>query len=178
MKATALQVAASVTVVATSLLLAACSPSLNWRTVPVTQLAALLPCKPDHATRQVELGSTTHTLSMWGCEADGALFAVSHLRVESPQTPQQVIAAWKIANLRNITGATQQALPFKPPPSAAQSVSSGVMLQVRGLKTDGHAVQAQWAWFSAGADVYHLAVYATQLTPAMTHTFFTEPHWQ
>ena len=54
--------------------LAACSPALNWRTValPEAALTITLPCKPDHATRKVELAGTPVDLSMVGCEADGA----------------------------------------------------------------------------------------------------------
>lgn len=156
----------------------ACTPRLNWRTVPVEQLAALLPCKPDHAARQVELAGTQRTLAMWGCEAAGALFAVSHLRAESPTTPVQVIAAWQQAALRNLPGATQQALPFKAPTLAGQMQAPGAMVRADGKRTDGQPVQAQLAWFSRGADVYHLAVYAPELAPAITETFFTELRWQ
>ncbi|OYT91597.1 MAG: hypothetical protein CFE43_12500 [Burkholderiales bacterium PBB3] len=158
--------------------LAACSPSLNWRTVPVEQLAALLPCKPDHAERQVDLGGTPRTLAMWGCEAGGALFAVSHLRVQAPATPEQVIAAWQLAALRNLPSATAQALPFKTPAMAGSASAPGVMVRATGKRAEGQAVQAQLAWFSRGADVYHLAVFAPVLTPAMTDSFFNELHWQ
>ena len=158
--------------------LLACSPSLNWRTVPVAQLVALLPCKPDHAERQVALDRAQRTLSMWGCEAGGALFAVSHLRVDAPATPAQVIDAWQLAALRNMPGASPQALPFNAPALAGQAPVSGAMVRASGKRADGQAVQAQLAWISRGTDVYHLAVYAPELTPAMTETFFTELHWQ
>lgn len=158
--------------------LAACSPSLNWRTVPVEQLAALLPCKPDHAERMVDLGGTQRALAMWGCEADGALFAVSHLRAEVPANPEQVITAWQLAALRHMPGVTSQTLPFQGPALAGQTPSLGAMVRASGKRADGQIVQAQLAWFSRGADVYHLAVYAPALAPAMTETFFTELHWQ
>lgn len=158
--------------------LVACSPSLNWRTVPVEQLSALLPCKPDHAERPVELAGTSRPLSMWGCEAGGALFAVSHVRVDAPTTPEQVIAAWQLAALRHMPGAVPQTMPFKAPAVAGQPPQPGVMVRAAGKRADGQSVQAQLAWFSRGADVYHLAVYASALTPAMTETFLTELHWQ
>ena len=158
--------------------LMACSPSLNWRTVPVEQLAALLPCKPDHAERQVELEGTSRTLSMWGCEAGGALFAVSHLRLDASTAAEPVIAAWQLAALRNMPGTTPQVLAFKAPVSPGQVAQPGIMVRASGKRTDGQAVQAQLAWFSRGADVYHLAVYAPALTPAMTDSFFTELQWQ
>lgn len=117
-------------------------------------------------------------LAMWGCEAGGALFAVSHLRVKTPATPQQLIAAWQLAALRNMPGATPQALNFKAPAMTGQVAMPGDMVRASGKRADGQVVQAQLAWFSRGMDVYHLAVYAAELTPAMTDTFFTELHWE
>ncbi len=52
------------------------------------------------------------------------------------------------------------------------------MLQATGQLADGKFVQAQWAWFAVGLDVYHLAVFAPKLTPAMTEPFFTELQMQ
>lgn len=158
--------------------LSACSPSLNWRTVPVEQLAALLPCKPDFAERKVALGGVQRTLSMWGCEAGGALFAVSHLRADATATPQQVVAAWQLAALRNMPGATAQVLAFNAPTLAGQAALPGTMVRATGKGADGSAVQAQLAWFSRDANIYHLAVFAPALSPALTDTFFTELHWQ
>ena len=65
---------------AAALLIAGCSPALNWRTVPLPEadLTITLPCKPDQATRTVELAGAPVELSMVGCDADGATFAVSH----------------------------------------------------------------------------------------------------
>ena len=158
--------------------LAACSPSLNWRTVPVEQLAALLPCKPDHAERLVELAGAQRTLAMWGCEADGALFAVSHVRVDAPVSSGPVILAWQLAAQRNMPGATAQTMPFDAPALNSQTLGPGVLVRSTGKSADGQVVQGQLAWFSRGVDVYHLAVYAPKLTPAMSEPFLTELHWQ
>ena len=168
-------------VLATLVGLSACSPSLNWRTVAVEQLVALLPCKPDHAQRQVELGGVPRTLSMWGCEAGGALFAVSHVRVDVPSSSVAVITAWQLAALRNVNSggaAPPNELPFKVPTPADQTALAGILLGVSGKRPDGQAVQAQLAWFSRGADVYHLAVFGPKLTPTLVDTFFTELRWQ
>ena len=121
--------------------LAACSPSLNWRTVPVEQLATLLPCKPDHAVRTVDLGGAQQTLSMWGCEAGGALFAISHLRVGSAASSQPLIAAWQQAALRNISGSTAQTLPFQAPALAGQTPALGTMVRTSGKRADGQTRQ-------------------------------------
>jgi hypothetical protein len=158
--------------------LVACSPSLNWRKVPVAQLAALLPCKPDHAERQVELAGAQRTLAIWGCEAEGALFAVSHVRVDAMASAELVIAAWQLAALRNMPGATAQSAPFQAPVLTSQRVEPGVLVRTKGKRADGQALQGQLVWFSRGADVYHLALYATEITPAMTDSFFTDLRWQ
>src|SRR5689334_7855840 len=60
--------------------LAACSPTFNWREVPIADagLVALLPCKPDRAERALPLGAESVRVDMAGCEAGGATFAVAH----------------------------------------------------------------------------------------------------
>ena len=160
------------------LTLASCTPSLNWRSVPVQQLSALLPCSPDHAKKQVDLGQMERTLSMWGCEAGGALFAVAHLHVALPATPEQVIAAWQLAAMRNIPGGTALAVPFKAPTQVGRPAGLGNKLNAKGTGPTGQPVQAELVWFSQGQDVYHLAVFAKALSPAMTEPFFTELNWQ
>ena len=59
--------------------LSACTPTFNWREVRFEQagLSALLPCKPDRATRVVQLGGQAVTATMAGCEAGGAMFTVA-----------------------------------------------------------------------------------------------------
>ena len=50
--------------------LAACSPSLNWRSVrsEAHGLQMLLPCKPDKASREVRMAGTDLQLDMQGCD--------------------------------------------------------------------------------------------------------------
>ena len=59
--------------------LAACSPTFNWREVRPegTRLNLLLPCKPDKAQKVVPLGGRATSLSMLGCDAGDATFAVA-----------------------------------------------------------------------------------------------------
>src|SRR3989338_9422391 len=67
-------------------LLVGCSPALNWRSVPLPEagITITLPCKPDQATRTVELAGGPVELSMAGCDVDGATFAVSHAALADP----------------------------------------------------------------------------------------------
>ncbi len=160
------------------LVLGACSPSLNWRQVPVAQLGALLPCKPDHAERRVELLGAQHPLAMSGCEAGGALFAVSQMPIPPGMPPESLMAAWRAAVVGNMRASQAQAVAFTPPPRRSEgSAAPNVMLRVVGQQADGGAVQGQLAWFSDGGVLYHLAVFGPALTPAMLEPFFTEVQW-
>jgi hypothetical protein len=55
-------------------LVAGCTPAFNWRDVAFDGLpvSALLPCKPDRATRAVPLAGAPRQMVMAGCEAGGA----------------------------------------------------------------------------------------------------------
>lgn len=152
------------------LLVAACSPTLNWREVRVGAMAALLPCKPDRAQRATALGSQQVSVEMAGCEAAGALFALSHVHLQEAGQVPVVLAAWQASALHNLRSTQAPAQPNPSGPAA-------VVLHVQGQRPDGSAVQAQLAWWVRGTDVYHAALYATRITPDMRDTFFTEPRW-
>ena len=77
--------------------LAACSPALNWREVRVgkSELKALLPCKPDHGSRNQRLGGQDVELKMLGCETEGALFAVASAELGDAQAALVAKAQWQ-----------------------------------------------------------------------------------
>jgi hypothetical protein len=143
--------------------LSACSPALNWRQVQLHALKATLPCKPDTATRQAPLGDAPLDLQMMGCEAEGALFAVSHVHAPSAAAAAQVIARWQAQALQALQATETKTEFWQAPPWAGGAVS----LFARGRDPKGQAVQARLTWLSHGVDVYHFAVYAETLTDAM-----------
>ena len=151
------------------LALAACSPALNWRSVPLGEISVTLPCKPDRGQRPVQLGEHTVNMEMVGCEADGALFAVSRVRVPDGVAPGVLQAQWQSATLQQMRAQTPPeleahvAVPKSPPVR---------VWQAQGRQADGQAVQAKLAWVGVGGDLLHLAVYASRLTPELTEAFF------
>ena len=159
--------------------LTACSPALNWRKVTVAQLAAQLPCKPDQAQRDVELAGARRTIAMWGCEANGALYAVSYVQLESPADVERVAAAWQEAAIRKIAGAAAQPLPWKAPSARGSAdATTATLLQATATAADSQPLQARWAWLTRGDTVYHLAVFAPELTASHTDPFLLELQWQ
>lgn len=87
--------------------LAGCSPTFNWREVPIGNegVVALLPCKPDRATRALPLGVDAVTVDMAGCETGGATFAVAHAVAGSPAQAEGWIRAWRAATRSQLAGA-------------------------------------------------------------------------
>lgn len=158
-----------------ALVLGACSPALNWRQAPLGALSFSLPCKPDKAQRAVPLAGRNVTLEMQGCEARGALFAISRAQVGDATAIPAVVQAWRasaLAALRTDEGvATVLAAPRY---GRVPGLASAVWLRVAGQRPQGGVVQAQLAWLVLGGDVYHLAVYADPLGPDMTEPFFTD----
>jgi len=91
-----------------ALALAACSPVFNWREVPVgaAGLVALLPCKPDRATRSIALASESVDVTMAGCNAGEATFAVAQVMADSRSQADAWLATWRAQMRDSWRGAT------------------------------------------------------------------------
>ncbi|CAA2099057.1 hypothetical protein [Variovorax paradoxus] len=92
---------------AVAALVAACSPTFNWREVPVAEsgLVAMLPCKPDRADRALPLGAESVRVDMTGCEAGGATFAIAHASASGPAQAEAWLNAWRAATRAQLGGA-------------------------------------------------------------------------
>jgi hypothetical protein len=107
-------------------------------------------------------------MQMKGCEADGALFAISHVAIVNASKAGDVQQAWRAAALKKLNAAE------RPNPSGVAPTSSGATPEtVAGTGEDGAPVQAALVWRVAGVHIYHLAVYAKKISPEMTEPFFT-----
>jgi hypothetical protein len=167
------------------LALAACSPALNWREVRPdnTRLSLLLPCKPDKAEKIVPLGGQPTTLTLLGCDAAGATFAVAVADLGDPARAAPVLAQWQSLTLAHMkagpvgTGAgTSQLLPLKLPGAAAQPAPVRVVAQ--GQRADGTAVSGQAAYFAQGSQVFQAVIYAKEITPEAAETYFSSLKFQ
>ena len=150
------------------------------------ELVALLPCKPDHAQRQVQLGSLNTTLQVSGCETAGALYAISHVRVADPSQLKPTKNAWREATFATLQAGSVQTEPLrlaKPRagqaytvPSAGDAASHAELSleKLEGKRSDGSAVQAQMVWLAKGQDLYHVAVFGTRLDKEKTELLFSE----
>jgi len=166
------------------LLLAACSPALNWREVRLGDgaMTALLPCKPEHAVRAVELGAGRPAdLALWSCDADGATFAISHMAAPEPAQVDAALQQWRAAVLARLqvaeaAAATAQAAAVPFVPAGALSMPASLRLQVAGRRGDGRPVSADAVWFArpegGAVRLYHAVVYAPEARPQAAGAFF------
>ena len=153
----------------------ACSPSLNWREVSLNGMVALLPCKPDHAERVLQLGAIQVPLRMSGCEASGALYAISHVQVPDVSQLQAVHQDWRQATLAAMQATAAPMQLSKPPATPAGQTKMRLRPEeFDGKRPDGSAVQAQLLWLAKGKDIYQIAVYGSKLQPDMTELLFSE----
>ncbi len=164
---------------AMALLLCGCSPALNWRSVQIPEgaITITLPCKPDHATRSVELAGAPAELSMTGCDADGATFAVSHLLLADPAQVGAALTHWRIAMLANLgPGAAATAVDVPYAPAGVLPVPQSVRTTAQGQRPDGTAVHAQAVWFARALGpqvrLYHAVVYTPKPRPEAAEPFF------
>jgi len=154
--------------------LVACNPALNWREVHLQGLVATLPCKPDQAQRTVQLAAQDVAIDMRGCEADGALFAISHVRLDSATRTDAARADWRQQTLAAMRAASVRELPFRLKPTAHAGVTpANHLLTAQGQRPDGSAVAARLLWLDAGQDLYHVAVYANTLTDERVEMLFS-----
>lgn len=154
-----------------------CSPALNWRTVRMdgAPLQMLLPCKPDQAQREVGMAGQTLKLSMQGCNAGGATFAVSHVLVADTAQAATVLAFWKTAVLAHVHAADVQEAPFAVP--GGWQAPQSVRAQASGRGADGASLALQGAWFArvdaAGVHLFHAVMLAPRPMPEAAETFFS-----
>ena len=152
----------------------ACSPVLDWREVRLEGLQAMLPCKPDRGERGVQLAELDVRLQMSGCEAGGALYAISHVRVPGADQAIAVQAAWRSAALANMQASAVQSHPIRLAKPSVAGGSALDLLSAQGTQPDGKPVHARLVWIVAGDHVYHVAVYGPQLNDERLETLFMD----
>ena len=157
------------------LTLGACSPTFNWRELRLdgTPLLAVMPCKPESATRSVPLAGAPTTLHMHSCEAGGLRFAVAWADVGNAAQVPVALAAWRSASLQSMRVASTPA--DDAPHGWTVTVAGAPAAQgvkALGQNPQGQPVQTRAAYFAQGTQVYQAAVYGPKLPDEAVDAFF------
>jgi hypothetical protein len=102
---------------------------------------------------------------MIGCEADGHLFAISHVRLANSSDLPVVLHAWHSAAMSNL-GSSQP----------HETVQLGTIYDAHGKDAQQRKVSAQLMWRQEGLDLYHWAVYASHLKRESVEPMFLPLH--
>ena len=142
---------------AATALLAACSPTFNWREVPIAEagLIALLPCKPDRASRALPLGAESVQVDMTGCEAGGATFAVAHASANGPVQAETWLNAWRAAT----RGQLGEAKVTEAPASLQRATAVPAPIRLDAQPPQQGAAPVQVLWFAQSQKDGTVALY-------------------
>lgn len=167
------------------LLLAACSPALNWRTVPLkgAPLQVLLPCDPQTASRPIALGWGQVQMSVVGCEAQGATYAVSNFALTEPARAAEALMLWQqvvLGQLRSGNGvaASLNARDDGPwVPRGALNLPQSQRMTFEGISAKGQKIVGHGLWFArvegGEARLYHAVIYGDKARPVEAEMFFS-----
>ncbi|MDM0115610.1 hypothetical protein QTI66_25900 [Variovorax sp. J22R133] len=155
----------------------ACSPVFNWRETSLegADLVALLPCKPDRASRDLPLGSEAVHVTMAGCEAGDATFAVAHASASDATQAQNWLAAWHAQALSQWQGAQIDEAPATV--LRAATAPPPVQFAASRQAPDGRTAQVRTVWFAqtgrnGRVSVYQATVLGTPSAKDAATTFF------
>lgn len=153
--------------------LSACSPALNWRDVRPegSALVGLLPCKPDQGARVLPMGAKPVTITMMGCDANGATFTLAHVPVSDAGEAATVLNQWQAATLKTLRGQTLSTAPFSLKGASAQPPA--VQVKAVGTRPDDKPVSLQAVWFAAPGYVFQVALYADKEQPEVAEAYFS-----
>ena len=155
--------------------LSACSPTFNWRELrpPGTPLQALMPCKPEHATRTVPLAGAGAEMHLHSCDTGGLSFAIAWVELGDAARVDAALVEWPRASLASLRLAPDAI----NAPGAGWDVQLPGASKTRGLAVQGTDPQAQpvhmrAAYFARGTQVFQAAIYGPQLSTEVITTFF------
>lgn len=162
-----------------AVLLAACSPTFNWREVPIAEsgLTALLPCKADRADRTLPLGAESVKVDMAGCEAGGATFAIAHASADGAAQAEAWLSAWRTATRAQLgdLGAPGEAQITERPATLQRATAVPAPLRLDGQKRGAAPVQILWFAQSqkdGSVALYQATVLGTPSSTEASKTFF------
>ncbi len=154
------------------LVVAACTPALNWRewALPSTATVALFPCKATAVARELDLAGQRVTMHLHACDADDAVWAVAHLQLADPAQVAPALQALRLQAARHI-GAAAVPVQAWAVPGATPNVHSG-RVTWQGQLPDGRRVAQAQGLFVYGTQVFQATAMGAHLDPAALAAFF------
>ena len=150
---------------------AACSPALDWREVRPEggDLQVLLPCRPQHQTRELPLAGARVALSLHACSAADRTWAVAFADAQDPARLPAVLQALQAAAAANLGAGPAAGQALNVP--GANPGGGARRLDLAGRLPDGRPVQAVVVLAARGTRVYQATAFGPSLAPQDVDTF-------
>ena len=127
-------------------LMCACTPTLNWRELPVGDRAkASFPCRPQSDTRTLALGGQPVQMQLKACEAGQVLWAVTSAQVADAAQAPGALVELRRSLVANLAGSDSL-------------VPGTARVHIVGRHEDGAPIWARAVFVSSGRDVYQLVM--------------------
>jgi hypothetical protein len=149
---------------ATTALLVACTPALDWRDVrPAgSGLVIQFPCKPAALERKLALAGTPVTLSLSACKAERHTWGLAHADVADPAKVGPALAELLASARGNVGGAAAPVATLAPTPASGVPTAAASALAVPGATPNPQSARVQWSGTlpDGTAVQMHVAVFA------------------
>ncbi|MCK9687773.1 hypothetical protein [Scleromatobacter humisilvae] len=151
--------------------LAGCSPTFDWRSVPLpdTQLVTELPCRPGRFQRDVTVAGVPLKLFMLSCEAGGITYGVATADVGDPARVDAVLHALRESAAMAIRSADSPAGALNMPGVTPFSGNSSAHLH--GRRPDGQTIDEAIRVFGRGTRVYQASAVGPSLPESAVRPF-------
>jgi hypothetical protein len=153
---------------------AACSPTFNWRELrpESAPLEALMPCKPESATRPVPLLGAPIPLHMYSCEAGGLTFAIAWAELAEAEQVGAALNQWQAASLAAIQIKPTDRERYEPWAVKVAGAAGAQGVKAQGLDHRGQMLLSQMAYFGKDRKIYQAAIYGDKIDDTVSGTFF------
>jgi len=132
--------------------------------MPETTLSFELPCKPDKTTKPVSMAGQTLELSVVGCEAGDAVWAVMSAKLSADADRAELLKGWRQATLQNMRANQIEDATWMP--ARLTALPGALRLKAIGTTAKGEPVRAHAVWFAHlegdSVRVVHAVVYQNQ----------------
>ena len=151
--------------------LAACTPTWDWRSVPMpdTDLVVELPCRPARFQRDLTVAGVPLKLFMLSCEVGGVTYGVATADVVDPTRVDAVLHALSNSAGAAIRSADTPAGAFNM--SGATPFSGNSSAHLHGQRPDGETVEESIRVFARGTRVFQASALGATLPEAALKPF-------
>jgi hypothetical protein len=153
--------------------LAACTPTFNWRELRPdgSQAQLMFPCRPASQVRGVVLAGGRVEMTMFACTAGDTVFALSFADVKEPARVAAALDELAVAVRSHVQPSSVPASQPAAVPGMTP-MAQAVQWRLAGRLPDGREMQERAALFSRGTQVYQATMLGAKLDAQAQEVFF------